>query len=1111
MKRLILPLPILIATLGFPQTAIAGQTKSPPQDNTAQANASVHADWLQASSITGYYNVRTFGALGIGTDDETESVQAALTKACALGADNPNGGAEVFFPAGVYPVHGLQVSCTNVLLRGAGPNTTVLQYNGSQNSGTYPVTPSSSAYILAFAKGGSWGGLRDMEMNAYTVMQPVTGIATDLVLVQGAIDADMSFDNLAFSNPIHDAIHVLQPGAAFNPETMGGTRGYVTARNVATTSGTGTGMTVNITASEGQVTAVSVASPGSGYQIGDDVAIAQSGSDGKAHFIVGANTIYFNWFMHQIRFDGTGGYGIHIEGLRAQDGSPFAMDGFTWTTLIAKPDWLLKNGYLQSFKRLATPWGKGVIGLSGGFGYQLFLTNGRVEGGYPQIPVGPGQEANLFADEMPVQPSITLHFDGSSVTTATIDNGGFGWNGKNYQTTYTGCTRDPKISWIVSNSVIVGAKVADGGSCTRGATAKLFLSGVGKAFIASNIIGFISSLYQVPLIYSPIGTDSYSFENVQISGNMGNYMNGRTGAVSILGFGTGRDEFSGAMQRSGWSTQGHSFFSIPYSDIGRWGQSVTAGDIVFHDSADYRSKPWGQIGAYQVVTYPIFGTTMLRAPKNLCSGGLTPSGNTWSGCSPTQLRAAQVSVNSALSFPSGGPSSASLDTYVTAVDWSTGVITTAVAGSNVSQIDYTTPQLRDSWTTGTTYPASATTIYYRGEVVYNSAPAGGKPIWWSCSTTTCTNGAGWIAGPQYGSESVGGTHDSVNDKSAQTPSWLQYLGTGADGACTFPGGSTPLSGERYCTTFNVSRGAVVTVNSGLVVHATGSCTVDGAILANGAVNQWAGSGIGGASSGGSGGGTNAGATGKSSFVNMAQTGVALASPGQGGVLGGGNGESAAGMLANFQRAISASGMGLDGLGMNGAPGVRGANSGGLGGEPGAGIVLICKSISGAGVIDVSGGPGNPPAANATGAGSGGGGGVAILSSQAAVSAWPTINTVGGAGGQASVPYAVPSGTSAIAAGNSCTAQPKLSLGVSGGALASCTVVMAGAGCGSAPNVHWTIMGGAGSGGTITPTWSGGTVRSCTASGGSGYQAASYRTAGTGGDGGNGWYAEFAGW
>jgi hypothetical protein len=277
------------------------------------------------------------------------------------------------------------------------------------------------------------------------------------------------------------------------------------------------------------------------------------------------------------------------------------------------------------------------------------------------------------------------------------------------------------------------------------------------------------------------------------------------------------------------------------------------------------------------------------------------------------------------------------------------------------------------------------------------------------------------------------------------------------------------------------------------------------------VNQWAGSGIGGASSGGSGGGTNAGATGKSSFVNMAQTGVALASPGQGGVLGGGNGESAAGMLANFQRAISASGMGLDGLGMNGSPGVRGANSGGLGGEPGAGIVLICKSISGAGVIDVSGGPGNPPAANATGAGSGGGGGVAILSSQAAVSAWPTINTVGGAGGQASVPYAVPSGTSAIAAGNSCTAQPKLSLGVSGGALASCTVVMAGAGCGSAPNVHWTIMGGAGSGGTITPTWSGGTVRSCTASGGSGYQAASYRTAGTGGDGGNGWYAEFAGW
>jgi hypothetical protein len=60
-------------------------------------------------------------------------------------------------------------------------------------------------------------------------------------------------------------------------------------------------------------------------------------------------------------------------------------------------------------------------------------------------------------------------------------------------------------------------------------------------------------------------------------------------------------------------------------------------------------------------------------------------------------------------------------------------------------------------------------------------------------------------------------------------------------------------------------------------------------------------------------------------------------------------------------------------------------------------------------------------------------------------------------------------------------------------------------------LHWTILGGAGSGGTITPTWSGGRVTSCTASGGSGYQAAGYTTAGAGGDGGNGWYAEFAGW
>jgi hypothetical protein len=173
------------------------------------------------------------------------------------------------------------------------------------------------------------------------------------------------------------------------------------------------------------------------------------------------------------------------------------------------------------------------------------------------------------------------------------------------------------------------------------------------------------------------------------------------------------------------------------------------------------------------------------------------------------------------------------------------------------------------------------------------------------------------------------------------------------------------------------------------------------------------------------------------------------------------------------------------------------------------VVLICASISGNdgaynGVIDTSGGYGNPAAADATGAGGGGGGGAVILSSQAKVKSWPAVHAAGGPGALASVPQA-------LATGGSCTSRPKIALGVASGALSSCTVAQAGAGCGAGTGVVWNIVGGGGAGGTITATWSGGALQSCQAQGGAGYTAATYATTGAGGDGGNGWSAKFQGW
>jgi hypothetical protein len=349
------------------------------------------------------------------------------------------------------------------------------------------------------------------------------------------------------------------------------------------------------------------------------------------------------------------------------------------------------------------------------------------------------------------------------------------------------------------------------------------------------------------------------------------------------------------------------------------------------------------------------------------------------------------------------------------------------------------------------------------------------------------------------------------------PAWLQYLGTGADGANVTATGS--MSGEYWYTNFTVPYGNTVTTSAttnSLVIHATGACVIAGSILSNGAHNGWPSSnyGIGGGGSGGSGGGTAAGAAGIKSYPSVAG-GNGNVNGGTAGAASGGNGTSGSAFTNGFQRAMTAAnGAGLDGLILTGATGVQGGSSGGAGGGAGSGVTLICGSISGTdgthtGIIDASGANGVPPTANSTGAGSGGGGGVVILSSRAAVTTWPTITVSGGPGALATVPEA-------LALGGSCTTQPKATLGVTSGALnGTCTVVQAGAGCGTGTGLTWSVVGGGGTlgTGTVNPTWSGGALASCTTTAGtsSGYTATTYTTSGAGGDGGNGWYAEFQNW
>jgi hypothetical protein len=422
------------------------------------------------------------------------------------------------------------------------------------------------------------------------------------------------------------------------------------------------------------------------------------------------------------------------------------------------------------------------------------------------------------------------------------------------------------------------------------------------------------------------------------------------------------------------------------------------------------------------------------------------------------------------------------------------------------------------------------------------ATAGGTPGTWAgiplgnssgqiapsqiTTPTTTINGTACTLGSSCTVSSSGGSTTSA-------PAWLQFLGTGADGSYEYSStascstGATHcvvnctaaapclVSGDVYTTAMTIDAGAYVytsynTAPGGWVVHSTGTCGLYGTLLVNGPKSTYSSAYKGdfGGSAGGSGGGTAAGTAGGASDPNVLQVNQpTYVAGGTAGATSGGSGGNGVSFSVTQQRAMLAGGLGgFDGMALTGAAGPQGANSGGAGGGAGQGAVFMCNDIEGGGTgfIDASGGAGTPATANNTGGGAGGGGGVVVLSSQSTVSNWPTVSVSGGPGALATVPQA-------LATSGSCTTQPKVTLGVTSGALSSCSVVQAGTGCGTGANVTFNIRGGGGTGGTVTPTWSGGALASCTASGGSGYTAASYTASGAGGDGGNGWLAEFQGW
>ena len=145
-------------------------------------------------------------------------------------------------------------------------------------------TPGVVVSLGSITDGGG-GGFTNGTNVATTSDGSGTGLTVNTTTVGGVITA-VALNQAGSGYEISDTITIANPTAGgvitFNFATLSAGTGYTTATNLATTTtGSGTGLRVNITATGGEITGVTVNAAGTGYEPGDTITIVQAGaSDG---------------------------------------------------------------------------------------------------------------------------------------------------------------------------------------------------------------------------------------------------------------------------------------------------------------------------------------------------------------------------------------------------------------------------------------------------------------------------------------------------------------------------------------------------------------------------------------------------------------------------------------------------------------------------------------------------------------------------------------------------------------------------------------------------------------------------------------------------------------
>jgi hypothetical protein len=259
--------------------------------------------------------------------------------------------------------------------------------------------------------------------------------------------------------------------------------------------------------------------------------------------------------------------------------------------------------------------------------------------------------------------------------------------------------------------------------------------------------------------------------------------------------------------------------------------------------------------------------------------------------------------------------------------------------------------------------------------------------------TTDINGVATFTQPSY--SDISGTPPAGGTTFTNAPMWTRFLGNGSEGAVNCSG--SIVGGEHWVTTFTISSGVTCTENAsneGLIIRATGACTIAGTLNANGVSSLI--NGEFGGTAGGGGGGAAAGGLGANSATILSNSILTGGTAGAASSTGG-NGNPWSNMSAQQAQPFLANGPFFVGAGKGGS----GGSSGPTGGSGGGFVALDCASINFTGTINANGANGATSTGNNVGASGGGGGGFVILATPSFVATSGTISTLGGSGGSCS--------------------------------------------------------------------------------------------------------------